>query len=69
MGVFCKIDAFPLGVFSVRNSNLRNLKGNGITLQAHESSEKEVSQLGPVAWELSYTPNLQSNKGNTVVVV
>ncbi len=29
MGVFCEIDAFPLGVFSVRNSNLRNLKGNG----------------------------------------
>ncbi len=28
-GSFCEIDAFPLGVFSIRNFNLRNLKGNG----------------------------------------
>ncbi len=28
-GRFCEIDAFPLGVFSMRNFNLRNLKGNG----------------------------------------
>ncbi len=28
MGVFAKL-TFPLGVFSIRNFNLRNLKGNG----------------------------------------
>ncbi len=28
-GSFCEIDAFPLGVFSIRNFNLRNLKDNG----------------------------------------
>ncbi len=28
-GSFCEIDAFPLGVFSIRNFRLRNLKGNG----------------------------------------
>ncbi len=28
-GSFCEIDAFPLGVFSIFNFNLRNLKGNG----------------------------------------
>ncbi len=28
-GSFCEIDAFPLGVFSIRNFNLHNLKGNG----------------------------------------
>ncbi len=27
---FCEIDVFPLGVFSIFNFNLRNLKGNGI---------------------------------------
>ncbi len=26
---FCKIDTFPLGVFSICDFNLRNLKGNG----------------------------------------
>ncbi len=28
-GSFCKIDVLPLGVLSIRNSNLCNLKGNG----------------------------------------
>ncbi len=28
-GSFCEIGAFPLGVFSIRNFNLYNLKGNG----------------------------------------
>ncbi len=40
---FCEIDAFPLGVFSIRNFNLRNLKGNGNTpsnLRSHLSSLK-----------------------------
>ncbi len=30
-GSFCEIDVFPLGVFSIFNFNLRNLKGNGNT--------------------------------------
>ncbi len=29
-GSFCEIDAFPLNLFSIRNFNLCNLKGNGI---------------------------------------
>ncbi len=28
---FCKMYVFPLGVFSIFNFNLRNLKGNGNT--------------------------------------
>ncbi len=28
-GSFCEIDTFPLGIFSILNFNLRNLKGNG----------------------------------------
>ncbi len=28
---FCKIDTFPLGVFSISDLNLRNLKGTGNT--------------------------------------
>ncbi len=40
---FCEIDAFPLGVFSIGNFNLRYLKGNGNTpnyLRSHLSSLK-----------------------------
>ncbi len=29
MGVFNEIDTFPLGLFSIHNFTLRNLKGNG----------------------------------------
>ncbi len=32
MAIFAKIGAFPLGVFSIRDFNLRNLKGNGTRL-------------------------------------
>ncbi len=33
-GSFCEIDAFPLGVFSIRNFKLRNLKDNVNTATA-----------------------------------
>ncbi len=38
MGFFCEIDVFPLGVFSIRNFNLRNLKGNGNTVSDYSIS-------------------------------
>ncbi len=47
-GRFCKIGAFPLGVFSIRDFNLHNLKGNGnapidITKWAQEYFQKPLS--------------------------
>ncbi len=40
----CAIDAFPLGVFSIRNFNLCNLKGNGNTPTEHSEERDRVSR-------------------------
>ena len=41
MGVFTKLSV-PLGVFSIRNFNLRNLKGNGHAANYYSQEKNNV---------------------------
>ncbi len=42
-----EIDAFLLGVFSIRNCNLRNLKGNG-------NAPTDADEINPIGMEIWY---------------
>ncbi len=61
-GRFCEIGAFPLGVFSIRDFNLHNLKGNGNASNDSCQCENLVPQCfctildtegPPFKWELN----------------
>jgi len=41
--IFCKIDMFPLVVFSIHNFNLRNLKGNGNAATVAVTNQQAIS--------------------------
>ncbi len=56
-GSFCEIDTFPLGVFSIRNFNLRNLKGNGTRLVW--TNERRAFNL---KWHLESAKSKYQNK-------